>query len=376
MAEHWDDVVPADKNVDGDNEGGEEGSFKGVDLLEGWIITDEVVEVTGTKKTKTYTWTARSPQDCLTDMTKFIDVLTTDLLEKYKAVVPDKVKEMSIFDIENAVKMLAEYSIANEHLDVSIEDRVAWETYGAVEFKRFYKTVCNLPQVQCLAKEQPQLNLLPHDHELIFRKYKGVLQEVIWGQKYDLAKNIFRDISNSSIRELENSRVVKLLPIDDEFSLKQRFLATFSSGESYEVIISESFLFSEIYTNPDLYNDIVNEMCIAIDVALGASGCEAVVEGFYSLVTHKKNGGQSNTSLVQRSIVDWALPHPIQCPNTVRKITMLYTNGDPSRGLKKHRDMRFFDARGRASSKYNVSKVVDRLAKESSRCPHVVQEDI
>ncbi len=119
MAEHWDDVVPADENVDGDDEGGEEGSFKGVDLLEGWIITDEVVEVTGTKKTKTYTWTARSPQDCLTDMTKFIDVLTTDLLEKYKAVVPDKVKEMSIFDIENAVKMLAEYSIANEHLDVS-----------------------------------------------------------------------------------------------------------------------------------------------------------------------------------------------------------------------------------------------------------------
>ena len=152
---------------------------------------------------------------------------------------------------------------------------------------------------------------------------------------------------------------------------------TLSSGETHIVIFSESSLFSEIYTNPVLYNDIGKEMCIAIDVVLGASGCEAVVEGFYSLVkTYEKNGGQSNTSLVQRSIVDWALPHPIQCPNTVRKITMLYTNGDPSRGLKKHRDVRFFDACGRASSKYSVSKVVDRLAQESSRCPHIIHEDI
>ena len=367
-------MVSADDAVNGDGEGG---SFKGIDLLEGWIITGETVQDTGTKKTKTYTWTARSPHDCLTDMTTFIDVLTTDLMEKYEAVVPDKVKQMAIFDIENAVVMLTEYSFTNEHLEVSLESRVAWETYGAVEFKRFYKTVCNLSQVKSLAKEQPQLNLLPHDHELIFRKYKGVLREVIWGQKYDLLKNIVRDISNSPISELENFRVVKLLPIHDEFSLKQRFLATLSSGETHIVIISESFLFSEIYTNPVLYNDIGNEMCIAIDVALGASGCEAVVEGFYSLVkTHKKNGGQSNTSLVQRSIVDWALPHPIQCPNTVRKITMLYTNGDPSRGLKKHRGVRFFDARGRASSKYGVSKVVDRLAQESSRCPHIIHEDI
>ena len=114
-------------------------------------------------------------------MTTFIDVLTTNLMEKYEAVVPDKVKQMAIFDTKNAVLMLTEYSFTNEHLEVVLEGRVAWETYGAVEFKRFYKTVCNLSQVKCLAKEQPQLNLLPHDHELIFRKYNGVLREVIWG---------------------------------------------------------------------------------------------------------------------------------------------------------------------------------------------------
>ena len=105
MAKHWDDIVPADDTVNGDEEDGESGSFKGVNLFEGWIITGKTAQVTGRKKTKTYTWTARSPQDCLTDTTKFIDVLTTSLTEKYEAVVPDNVKEMSIFNIENAVNV-------------------------------------------------------------------------------------------------------------------------------------------------------------------------------------------------------------------------------------------------------------------------------
>jgi len=67
-------------------------------------------------------------------------------------------------------------------------------------------------------------------------------------------------------------------------------------------------------------------MCIVFDVILEASGCEADVEGFYSLVKiHKMNGGQTNDSLSQRAIVDWSLDHPIQCPNTRIKKTQGYT---------------------------------------------------
>ena len=58
-------------------------------------------------------------------------------------------------------------------------------------------------------------------------------------------------------------------------------------------------------------------MCIVLDVALGTSGCEAVIEGFYSLVKlHKKNGEQLNETLMERSIVDW-----------VMKISKLYIGG-------------------------------------------------
>ena len=58
-------------------------------------------------------------------------------------------------------------------------------------------------------------------------------------------------------------------------------------------------------------------MCIVLDVALGTSGCESVIEGFYSLVKlHKKNGEQLNETLMERSIVDW-----------IMKISKLYIGG-------------------------------------------------
>ena len=54
------------------------------------------------------------------------------------------------------------------------------------------------------------------------------------------------------------------------------------------------------------YKRFGQEVCNAIDVALGASGCEAIAEGFYSVVgLHFKNGGQLNDNLVKRAIVDW-----------------------------------------------------------------------
>ena len=83
-----------------------------------------------------------------------------------------------------------------------------------------------------------------------------------------------------------------------------------------------------------------------MDVALGSSGCEAIVEGFYILVNvHKKSGGQSNDILVQRALVDWTLPHSISCPKTMKHIARIYIDVDPKTGLIKHRLSTFFDKR-------------------------------
>jgi len=116
-----------------------------------------------------------------------------------------------------------------------------------------------------------------------------------------------------------------------------------------------------------LYHDVGQEFCISLDVALGGSGCEAVVEGFYSLVkAHTKAGGQSNAVLMERAVVDWTLPHPIACPETIDEITKMYIDGDKVAGLKPHRMVKFFDSQQRASSKYTVSKVIDRHQNETS----------
>ena len=65
-------------------------------------------------------------------------------------------------------------------------------------------------------------------------------------------------------------------------------------------------LLALIHKNKSIYTDIGKEFCIALDVALGSSRCEAIVEGFYILVNvHKRSGGQSNEILVPRALVDW-----------------------------------------------------------------------
>ena len=114
------------------------------------------------------------------------------------------------------------------------------------------------------------------------------------------------------------------------FSLDQAFSVTLDCGEAKPAYINEDFVISQFYTNEDLYQKVGKEMCIVLDVALGEADCEAVVEGFYSLVKHHmKNGGQSGASLIQCAVVDWCMPYPIQCPNTIKNITKLYIKRDP-----------------------------------------------
>lgn len=157
-------------------------------------------------------------------------------------------------------------------------------------------------------------------------------------------------------------------------SLDQWYGLRFASGIFVEAKLHEENLFASFYNNEDIFQSLGKELCISLDVALGSSGCEAIVEGFYSVVaSHKKSGGQGNTILAQRAVVDWSIPDPISCPETIAKIASLYTDGDKKRGIRKHRSAEFFDERDQA--RYDVSKVVDRLTTEKPRCPHVIQAD-
>lgn len=150
----------------------------------------------------------------------------------------------------------------------------------------------------------------------------------------------------------------------------------FLSGKKVTVRLLEDVLVQLFYNNEDVYKCLGKEMCIALDVALGSSGSEAVMEGFYSVVqAHKKYGGQSNEVLMHRAIVDWSIPHPISCKKTMLQIGKLHSEGCQDRGISRHRSALFNDGREQASRKYKVRKVVDCLALKEPRCKHVVQAD-
>ena len=88
------------------------------------------------------------------------------------------------------------------------------------------------------------------------------------------------------------------------------------------------------------------EFCIALDVEL--SGSDAVVESYYSVMkTQKKEGGQLNDTLVERTNVDWCFLVPVQSEETVKDVATLYLDGDKDARLPRHRMPAFLDERGR-----------------------------
>ncbi len=265
------------------------------------------------------------------------------------------------------------FEVRDGKLVVPREDRIQWETAGTKEFQEFYNVVCNIPHIQTLADTDHNLSLLPHDSNAILKKFKTTMEKILWFGLGDLA--LFVDQQGNAVQEFQESTLLSLTAVSD-VSLNQWFELEFASGVKVKAKLDEENLVASFYTNQVISESLGKEMCIALDIALAAGGCEAIVEGFYSVVkAHTKSGGQSNNVLVQRAIVDWTIPDPLSCPNTMREIARLYTDGNKKLGIAKHRLPVFFDERERAARRHRVSKVVDRLSSATPRCPHVIQAD-
>ena len=219
------------------------------------------------------------------------------------------------------------------------------------------------------------LNLMPHNSDIVLERFKTTLMAMMWQGLGNCARRMFIDKDNEPVTAFDGHQLISA-SVCDHPSIDQWFSLTFSSGKTVRARIDEEFVFTSMYLNEDVVKSLGKEMCISLDIALAVSGCEAIVEGFYSLVSaHKKKGGQSNEVLTERAIVDWSLPHPASCPATMRAIAKLYTEGDDSHNLPRHRLPVFGDVRGRASGNYEISKVVDRIKNERPRCPHVLKDN-
>ena len=99
------------------------------------------------------------------------------------------------------------------------------------------------------------------------------------------------------------------------------FQLQFLSGEIIDAFLHEESLIKLFYTNIEIFESLGKECCLALDVALATSDCEAIVKGFYSVVkAHAKQSPQSNKVLIERAVVDWALPNPLTCPKVMLPI--------------------------------------------------------
>ena len=296
-----------------------------------------------------------------------------ELEARFNSIVPTPVKQLGeVFDLEKAVDHLCKFKVQNGKLVIYRQDRIEWEADGNKEFCEFYEHVCAMEHVKSLADEDHTLALLPHDGHAILKKFKTTLRKVVWENLESKTDTMFFDDESKAIDEFQRSSLITLLAVDN-VSLDKWFELCFASGVVVKARLCEENIIAAFYDNVDVYTALGRELCIALDVALAAGGCEAVVEGFYSMIgNHKKDGGLSNV-LMQRAIVDWSLPNPLSCPKTLDEIGRLYTEGDKKLGTHSHRLPLFMDKRGQSSMKYNVSKVVDRLALESPKCPHIIK---
>ena len=381
LYKHWDEISL---------ENAEECTFQGETLLESWIVvSQETVNPveddthTSSKKKKgkkrakiVYNWEARSVNDCISDLKILCNELRLNLKKRYDKIVPTSAATLStIFDLEILISQLTSFKFQHGKLFISRKNRIEWENLGVQEFTKYFEYVCQLPHVQKYVDENSTSDLLPHSSQLVYSRLKTTLKKVVWENLGGETHEIFKTEKGSNVENFKSTQLTGLAVIQKEI-FKTFFQLQFSSGETIEAYLDEESLIKLFYTNKEIYESLGKECCVALDIALATSGCEAIVEGFYSVVkAHAKQGPQSNKVLMERAVVDWALPNPMACPRVIFQIGKMYTEGSTKYNLPKHRVPFFHDSKERAAGKYKISKVVDRIANETPRCPFMCYED-
>ena len=381
LSKHWQELMSLDNDEDDNEEDGDDGvvgSFHGVPVRREWLVVGENVEHKAKGKKQTLcTWEARSRYEGIDELITLCHELNEELQSRYNDIIPDVVKQIgAIFDFENMIERLSKFSVENGKLSISKSDRMDWDTCSREEFNEFFSHVCNLLHVAHLSEMNRELELFRHNSDFVLRNLKTALQSIVWQGLGGCAYEVFRDKDDKKIDQFQVSHLKKLSVVED-CSMDKWFWLEFSSGKEVKGRVCKESLVESFYNNDVISKSLGQEMCIpvALDVALASGGCEAIVEGFYSVLNaHKQYGGQSNDVLMHRAVVDWCIPQPISCKQTMLEIAKLHSEGSKALGISKHRSDMFVDDRERGAMRYKVSKVVDRIEAEQPRCPHIVKD--
>ena len=198
----------------------------------------------------------RTPSDCIEEMFKMAKTLSTELSSKFDSISsPAELFKMSeVFDPETIMKHLTKYQLQQGIICCSKQDRILWETHGSKEFEQFWSVICEFPQVQDLLKSNSELSLLPHDNPVVFRRFKNVLFDMIWKNKYGIIQDLFSSTDDGEpLDDLKSFNILSIKENDSRrFHLDASYKLILSNGKELTVTIDESKLYSLFYTNKNV----------------------------------------------------------------------------------------------------------------------------
>ena len=331
------------------------GLFKGVKLLEGWMVLKDEGKSSGDDR---FTWQMRENEDVCKDRERFANDLQESLEKRIMSVVNDDVvTHLEIFDASSLVNLQCGSAI-NDHVQFTLEEGVI-EEYGVQECKQLLKVVSKMPHIQSVGmKFDPRL---AHKY---MRRIKKAMMEAVWN---GLCPEWFVVLDEKEPRHDRDATLVEILPEESE-GLDAIFRMAFSDGSVEKVRLNEPRVYESFYANKEFYDIVKAPSCALLDIALAKGGPEAIAESFYnSMRSQQQPGGQSNEALARRTKVNWCLPSLKNCESIIKEGVALYHTGDKQ--MPSHRKNTFFSTRAKS---YNVSKVVDRVDSEQGRCPFLI----
>ena len=333
------------------------GSFKGVTLLEGWLIVKDDGAQAGENRFK---WKAREDSDVKADRERLARDLAAAFDRRVNSVVNDPViSQLAVFDAANLVKL---------HCGIASEGSVKFflpdgeiEEYGVEECKRILRMASKMSHI-----ESAGINFDPRMAHTYMALIKKAIMQGIWNgicpEWFEVANE--KDVSNKDGADLAELRYEESTGLDLYFTM------VFSDGKFQKVRLQEQRVYQSFYSNKEIYDIAKPPSCTLLDIVLAKGGPEAIAESFYnSMRNQQQSGGQLNETLERRAKVNWCLPSLRHCDEIIKEAVALYLRGDDV--IRPHMKNTFFSGRAK---EYFVSKVVDRIDADSGRCPFLVHK--
>ncbi len=147
------------------------GLFKGVTLLEGWMVLKDEGKDSGDNR---FTWQMRESEDVSKDRERFAKELQESLEKRIRSVVNDDVvSHLEVFDASSLVSLQCGFAIY-DHVQFTLEEGVI-EEYGMQECKQILKVVSRMPHVQ-----SPGMTCDPRLAHKYMRRIKKATMEGVW----------------------------------------------------------------------------------------------------------------------------------------------------------------------------------------------------